>query len=102
MREQLRCFAATTILRHRNYYDVLRKAIRNIFRLLCVCASRPLIFSGYRRVTQPVFSEEEDIMGARIQYYQLLVVAALVVLLFGTKITLGGDTGTAIKDSRKQ
>ena len=33
---------------------------------------------------------------------KLLVVAALVVLLFGTKLrTLGGDTGAAIKNFKK-
>lgn len=38
-----------------------------------------------------------------ISITKLLVVAALVVLLFGTKKlrTLGGDLGTAIKGSKK-
>lgn len=38
-----------------------------------------------------------------ISITKLLVVAALVVLLFGTKKlrTLGGDTGTAIKGFKK-
>lgn len=37
-----------------------------------------------------------------ISITKLLVVAALVVLLFGTKLrTLGGDLGTAIKGFKK-
>ena len=51
-----------------------------------------------RRVLLPVICQE-----GKISITKLLVVAALVVLLFGTKKlrTLGGDLGAAIKGFKK-
>jgi len=53
------------------------------------------------RETQPVYVKKVS-MG-EISITKLLVVAALVVLLFGTKKlrTLGGDLGAAIKGFKK-
>jgi len=55
----------------------------------------------FRRETQPVYVKKVS-MG-EISITKLLVVAALVVLLFGTKKlrTLGGDLGAAIKGFKK-
>jgi len=54
-----------------------------------------------RRETQPVYVKK--ISMGEISITKLLVVAALVVLLFGTKKlrTLGGDLGAAIKGFKK-
>jgi len=54
-----------------------------------------------RRETQPVYVKKVS-MG-EISITKLLVVAALIILVFGTKKlrTLGGDLGSAIKGFKK-
>jgi len=53
------------------------------------------------RITQPVFLKK--VFMGEISITKLLVVAALIILVFGTKKlrTLGGDLGTAIKGFKK-
>jgi len=69
---------------------------------LCARAECPLIESGFNGAFRSLFSVKKVFMG-EISITKLLVVAALVVLLFGTKKlrTLGGDLGAAIKGFKK-
>ena len=74
-----------------------------MLQIAIVCARQMSVNKvGFlRRETQPVYVKKVS-MG-EISITKLLVVAALVVLLFGTKKlrTLGGDLGAAIKGFKK-